>query len=133
MASRKLAEITNRIEARDHASPRCVSLSQGGPLIVGLDGAYIRAASGFQTLHSEVTTGRVDAEGRLARHFAVALNALFFVKAQSGTSAPGFMAEPEEFAELVIVQLVSRPMVIDQPNNMAAKLPACVEGCRPSG
>lgn len=71
---RRLAEIADRVEARDHASPHRMSLSQGGPLVVALDGAHIRAAPGFQTRHFEVTTGRVDAEGRRARHFAVAPN-----------------------------------------------------------
>ena len=71
---RRLAEIADRVEARDHASPHRMSLSRGGPLIVALDGAHIRAAPGFQTRHFEVTTGRVDAKGRPARHFAVAPN-----------------------------------------------------------
>ncbi|WP_150942856.1 hypothetical protein [Microvirga brassicacearum] len=67
---RRLAEIADRIETRDHASPHCMSLSQGGPLIVSLDGAHIRAVP-VQTRHFEVTTGRVNAQGRRARHFAV--------------------------------------------------------------
>jgi hypothetical protein len=62
------------LEARDHASPHRMSLSQGGPLIVSLDGAHIRAVPGFQTRHFEVTTGRVDAKGRRARRFAVPPN-----------------------------------------------------------
>jgi hypothetical protein len=71
---RRLAEIADRVETRDHASPHRMSLSQGGPLIVSLDGAHIRAIPGFQTRHFEVITGRVDARGRRARHFAVAPN-----------------------------------------------------------
>ena len=71
---RRLAEIADQVEARDHASPHRMSLSKGGPLIVSLDGAHIRAAPGFQTRHFEVTTGRVDAKERPARHFADAPN-----------------------------------------------------------
>ena len=71
---RRLAEIADQVEARDNASPHRMSLSKGGPLIVSLDGAHIRAVPGFQTHHFEVTTGRVDAKERPARHFAVAPN-----------------------------------------------------------
>jgi hypothetical protein len=71
---RRLAEIADHVEARDNASPHRMSLSKGGPLIVSLDGAHIRAVPGYQTRHFEVTTGRVDAKERPARHFAVAPN-----------------------------------------------------------
>ncbi|KAB2955963.1 MAG: hypothetical protein F9K19_09685 [Rhizobiaceae bacterium] len=59
---RRLAGIADQVEARDNASPHRMNLSKGGPLIVSLDGAHIRAVPGFQTRHFEVTTGRVDAK-----------------------------------------------------------------------
>lgn len=74
MTVRRLAEIADQVEARDNASPPRMNLSKGGPLIVSLDGAHIRAVPGFQTRHFEVTIGRVDAKERPARHFAAAPN-----------------------------------------------------------
>jgi hypothetical protein len=41
---------------------------------VFIDGAHIRAVPGYQTRHFEVIMGRVEADGRAPRHFAVAPN-----------------------------------------------------------
>jgi len=38
--------------------------------------------------------------------------------------ALGFKEEPDDFARLVIVRFVSRPVMIDQPRDMAAMLTA---------
>jgi hypothetical protein len=71
---RRLAQTADRLQARDDASPHRMSLAQSGPVVVSIDGAHIRAVPGFQTRHFEVTTGRVEAQGRPPRHFAVAPN-----------------------------------------------------------
>ncbi|MGB5083773.1 MAG: hypothetical protein WBO09_04025 [Methylocystis silviterrae] len=41
---------------------------------VFIDGSYIRAVPGFQTRHFEIIMGRVETDGRVARHFASAPN-----------------------------------------------------------
>ena len=41
---------------------------------VFIDGAHIRAVPGYQTRHFEIIMGRVEADGRAPRHFAVAPN-----------------------------------------------------------
>jgi len=71
---RRLARTADRLQAHDDAGPHRMSLARGSPMAVTLDGAHIRAVPGYQTRHFEVTIGRVDAEGRPARHFAVAPN-----------------------------------------------------------
>lgn len=69
---RRLARAADRLQVRDHASPHRMSLARGSPVVVSLDDAHIRAVPGCQTRHFEVTVGCVEAEGRPARHFAVA-------------------------------------------------------------
>lgn len=71
---RKLARTAEHLQARDDASPHRMSLARGSPVVVAIDGAHIRAVPGYQTRHFEVTIGRIEAEGRPARHFAVAPN-----------------------------------------------------------
>ncbi len=71
---RRLTKMADRLQARDDASPHRMSLARGSPLGVRLAGAPIRAVPGYQTRHFEVSIGRVDADGRPARHFAVAPN-----------------------------------------------------------
>jgi hypothetical protein len=71
---RRLARTADRLQALDDASPHRMSRAGGGPTLVALDGAHIRAAPGFQVRHFEVTVGRVETERQQARHFAVAPN-----------------------------------------------------------
>ena len=71
---RRLARMADRLKARDDASAHRMSLAHGSPMVVSIDGAHIQAVPGFQTPHFEVTTGRVEAQRRPARHFAVAPN-----------------------------------------------------------
>ena len=49
-----------------------MSRAEGGPMVVALDGAQIRAAAESQMRHFEVTVGRVETERQPARHFAAA-------------------------------------------------------------
>jgi hypothetical protein len=51
-----------------------MSRAEGGPLVVALDGAHIRAFPGCHVRHFEITVGRVETERQQARHFAVAPN-----------------------------------------------------------
>ena len=69
---RRLARTADRLQALDNASPHRMSRAEGGPMVVSLDGAHIRAVPGFQVRHFEVTVGRVETEQGPARHFAVA-------------------------------------------------------------
>lgn len=71
---RRLARAADRLQALDNASPHRMSRAEGGPVVVALDGAHIRAAPGFQVRHFEITVGRVETERQQARHFAVAPN-----------------------------------------------------------
>jgi hypothetical protein len=68
---RRLAQTGDRLQALDKASPHRMSRAKGGPIMVSLDGAHLRAVPGFQVRHFEVTVGRVDTELGPARHFAV--------------------------------------------------------------
>ena len=71
---RRLARTADRLQAFDNASPHRMSRAKGGPMVVSLDGAHIRAVPGFQVRHFEVTVGRVETKQEPARHFAVAPN-----------------------------------------------------------
>jgi hypothetical protein len=71
---RRLARTADHLQGLDDASPHRMSRVEGGPMLVALDGAHIRAAPGFQVRHFEVTVGRVETERQQARHFAVAPN-----------------------------------------------------------
>jgi len=71
---RGLARTADRLQAFDYAAPHRIDRFQGGPVVVALDGAHIRAVPGFQVRHLEVTVGRVEAERQQTRHFAVAPN-----------------------------------------------------------
>jgi hypothetical protein len=71
---RRLASTADRLQILDNASPHRMSRAEGGPVVVALDGAHIRAVPGFQVRHFEVTVGRVETERQQARHFAVAPN-----------------------------------------------------------
>ncbi len=71
---RRLAWTADRLQVLDNASPHRMSRAEGGPVVVALDGAHIRAVPGFQVRHFEVTVGRVETERQQARHFAVAPN-----------------------------------------------------------
>ena len=71
---RRLALTADRLQALDNAGPHRMSRADGGPMLVALDGAHIRAVPGFQVRHFEVTVGRVETERQQARHFAVAPN-----------------------------------------------------------
>jgi hypothetical protein len=71
---RRLARTADRLQVLDSASPHRISRAEGGPMLVALDGAHIRAAPGFQVRHFEVTVGRVETERQQTRHFAVAPN-----------------------------------------------------------
>jgi hypothetical protein len=68
---RRLARTADRLQAVDNAMPHRMSRAKGGPMVVSLDGAHIRAAPGRQVRHFEVTVGRVDTENAPIRHFAV--------------------------------------------------------------
>lgn len=87
---RRLAKTADRLQARDDASPHRMSLARGSPIVVTLDGAHVRAVPGYQARHFEVTIGRVEAEGRAARHFAVAPNV---PASRSGTIANALRAQ----------------------------------------
>jgi hypothetical protein len=71
---RRLARTADRLQALDDAGPHRISRVEGGPVVVALDGAHIRAVPGFQVRHFEVTVGRVEAGRQRTRHFAVAPN-----------------------------------------------------------
>lgn len=71
---RRLALTADRLQALDNASPHRMSRVEGGPMLVTLDGAHIRAVPGCQVRHFEVTVGRVETERQQARHFAAAPN-----------------------------------------------------------
>ena len=71
---RRLARTAERLQALDGSSPHRMRRAKGGPMVVSLDGAHIRAVPGLQVRHFEVTVGRVETEQRPARHFAVAPN-----------------------------------------------------------
>jgi hypothetical protein len=71
---RRLARTDDRLQLLDDASPHRMSRAEGGPVVVALDGAHIRAVPGFQVRHFEITVGRVETERQQARHFAVAPN-----------------------------------------------------------
>jgi len=71
---RRLARTADRLQILDDASPHRMSRVEGGPIVVALDGAHLRAVPGFQVRHFEVMVGRVETERQQARHFAVAPN-----------------------------------------------------------
>lgn len=71
---RRLARTADRLQVLDNVSPHRMSRVEGGPMVVALDGAHIRAVPGFQVRHFEVMVGRVETERQQARHFAVAPN-----------------------------------------------------------
>ena len=70
----RLARVADQIETKDLSSPHRMSRVGPGPMSVFIDGAYIRAVPGFQTRHFEIIMGRVDTDGRVARHFVSAPN-----------------------------------------------------------
>lgn len=70
----RLARVADHIETKDLSSPHRMSRVGPDPMSVFIDGAYIRAAPGFQTRHFEIIMGRVETDGRVARHFACAPN-----------------------------------------------------------
>ena len=71
---RRLARTADLLQVLDDASPHRMSRVEGGPMVIALDGAYIRAVPGFQVRHFEVMVGRVETKRHQARHFAVAPN-----------------------------------------------------------
>jgi hypothetical protein len=71
---RRLARTADRLQILDNSSPHRMSRAEGGPVVVALDGAHIRAVPGSQVRHFEVMVGRVETERQQARHFAVASN-----------------------------------------------------------
>ena len=71
---RRLARAADRLQILDDASPHRMSRVEGGPMVIALDSAHIRAVPGFQVRHFEVMVGRVETERQQARHFAVAPN-----------------------------------------------------------
>ncbi|MCQ4190048.1 ISKra4 family transposase, partial [Methylocystis sp. NLS-7] len=70
----RLARVADHIETKDLSSPHRMSRVGPGPMSVFIDGAYIRAVPGFQTRHFEIIIGRIETDGRVARHFASAPN-----------------------------------------------------------
>ena len=68
--SNRLAKVADRIGTWDIACPHRMSRAGAAPLSVFIDGAYIRAAPGYQTRHFEILIGRVEGAGRRPRHFA---------------------------------------------------------------
>lgn len=70
----RLARVADHIETKDLSSPHRMSRVEPGPMSVFIDGAYIRAVPGFQTRHFQIIMGRVETDGRVARHFASAPN-----------------------------------------------------------
>jgi hypothetical protein len=59
---RQLARTADSLQAADNAMRHRMSRAKGGPMVVSLDGAHIRAAPGLQVRHFEVTVGRADTE-----------------------------------------------------------------------
>lgn len=68
----RLAKVAEQIEKWDAASPYRISRADGAPISVFIDGAYIRAVSGYQSRHFEIAMGRVVSPGRPPRQFAAA-------------------------------------------------------------
>jgi hypothetical protein len=66
----RLGKVADEIERWDVASPYRLSRAGKSPVSVFIDGAYIRAVSGYQSRHFEVAMGRVVAQGRAPRQFA---------------------------------------------------------------
>ena len=57
---RRLARTADRLQVLDDASPHRLSRVEGGPIVIALGGAHIRAVPGFQVRHFEVMVGRVE-------------------------------------------------------------------------
>ncbi|MFS8054259.1 ISKra4 family transposase [Rhizobium sp. BR 317] len=72
--SNRLGKVADQIEKWDIAGPYRISRAGKSPVSVFIDGAYIRAAPGYQSRHFEVAMGRVISQGRAPRQFAGAPN-----------------------------------------------------------
>jgi hypothetical protein len=55
---RRLARTANLLQVLDNASAHRMSRVEGGPMVVALDGAHIRAVPRFQVRHFEVMVRR---------------------------------------------------------------------------
>ena len=66
---------THRVAADlEAAAPPAPEPAQERPaeIMMAIDGAYIRAAHGYQSRHIDVTVGKIEIEGRPPRRFALA-------------------------------------------------------------
>ncbi len=66
--------VGRRLEA-EAPSPAATNGPTPDEIVVALDGAYVRAASGHQTRHFEVVLGKVEAGSRPSRRFALVARA----------------------------------------------------------
>ncbi len=69
--SNRQGKVADQIEKWDLAGPYRISRAGKPPVSVFIDGVYIRAVTGYQSRHFEIAMGRVVAQGRAPRQFAV--------------------------------------------------------------